>query len=277
MIKLHCMVENSAKRGSALWGEHGLSFWIETPGGQILFDTGQSGDVFVHNEQELGLDLKQIDALAVSHAHYDHTGGFARVLPRMRPNIPLYANPDLFRERFSRYEGEYRSIGLRMSREELERHVDLRLSAQPSEIIPGVWTTGEIAERSYFEGRSRGHVVRKGEEWQPDPYQDDLSLVLDGDEGLVVLCGCCHAGLLNTLRHVRHHFEGEKIAAVIGGTHLNSATGEMLDEAVEHLRSTYDSPRLYVNHCTGERAYLALAKAFGDRVEVCPAGMVLDL
>jgi len=275
MIKLHCMVENSAKRGSALWGEHGLSFWIETPGGQVLFDTGQSGDVFLHNAQQMGLDLKQIDALTVSHAHYDHTGGFERTLPRMRPNIPLYAHPDLFRERFSRREGEYRSIGLRMSREELEKHADLRLSEQPSEIVPGVWTTGEISSRPHFEGRSEGHTIRRGEGWQPDPYQDDFSLVLEGDDGLVVLCGCCHAGLLNTLQHVRRHFDS-RIVAVIGGTHLSSATSEMLHEAVEHLRSAYDSPRLYVNHCTGERAYLALARAFGDRVEVCPAGTTLD-
>jgi 7,8-dihydropterin-6-yl-methyl-4-(beta-D-ribofuranosyl)aminobenzene 5'-phosphate synthase len=275
MIKLHCVVENSAKRGSALWGEHGLSFWIETPGGQVLFDTGQSGDVFLHNAQELGLDLKRIDALAVSHAHYDHTGGFERTLPRMRPNIPLYAHPDLFRERFSRREGEYRSIGLRMSREELEKHADLRLSVQPSEIVPGVWTTGEIGGRPHFEGRSEGHVIRQGEGWQPDPYQDDFSLVLKGDDGLVLLCGCCHAGLLNTLRHVRRHFD-DRIVAVIGGTHLGSATREMLHEAVEHLRSAYDGPRLYVNHCTGEQAYLTLARAFGDRVEVCPAGTTLD-
>jgi 7,8-dihydropterin-6-yl-methyl-4-(beta-D-ribofuranosyl)aminobenzene 5'-phosphate synthase len=118
--------------------------------------------------------------------------------------------------------------------------------------------------------------VREGNEWQPDPYRDDLSLVLRGDEGLVVLCGCCHAGLLNTLRHLKVHFGGE-IVAVIGGTHLNSATDEMIGEPIELLRSAYGNSRLYVNHCTGEGAYLKLASAFGDRVGVCPVGTVFSI
>jgi 7,8-dihydropterin-6-yl-methyl-4-(beta-D-ribofuranosyl)aminobenzene 5'-phosphate synthase len=105
----------------------------------------------------------------VSHAHYDHTGGFECVLPRMRPNVPLYANPDLFRERFSRHEGEYRSIGLRMSREALEGYANFRLSAEPAEVIPGVWTTGEIDERPYFEGRTRGTPCGRGMSGSPTP------------------------------------------------------------------------------------------------------------
>lgn len=275
MMKLYCVVENSARRSSALWGEHGLSFWIKTPAGQVLFDTGQSGTIFMHNAHLLGLDLNKIDALAVSHAHYDHTGGFEDVLPRLRPNTPLYAHPDLYRERFSKQGEEYLSIGLRMSRDEIERQVSPRFSTKPTEIVPGVWTTGEICERPYFEGRSGGHFIRTENGWQADPYLDDLSLVLQSADGLIVLCGCCHAGLLNTLRHVERHFDGD-IVTVIGGTHLGSTTDDMLDEAVEVVRTMVSGPTLYVNHCTGERAFLALAAAFGDRVAPCPAGTILE-
>jgi len=154
MITLHCVVDNSALRGSAVWGEHGLAFWIETPDGSLLFDTGQSGDVLLHNAKMKGIEFSSCDAVALSGAHYDHTGGIERFVNLSRPGIPLYASPDLFRERFSIKNGQTRHIGLRLSQAEIARHMDLRLSAGPQEILPGIWTSGEIGERHDFEGRS---------------------------------------------------------------------------------------------------------------------------
>ncbi len=273
-MEIRCVVENSAQRSSEFWAEHGVSFHIQTAGEQVLFDTGQSGTILLHNAKLLGVDLGQIDALAISHAHLDHTGGLAHVLRYTRPMIPLYANPDLFRERYTQRGGEYVSIGMEMPREELAERAEVRLSADPVEMVPGVWTTGEIDQRPEFEGRSPAHCIKANGGWKPDPYRDDLSLVLEGEGGLVVLCGCCHAGLLNTLAHVRRAFQKD-IIAVVGGLHLAIATAEMLDRTVEALRTTYGSPRLYPNHCSGERAYVALASAFGDLVEPCPVGTIL--
>ena len=142
--------------------------------------------------------------------------------------------------------------------------------------MPGVWTTGEIHERLDFEGRSPQHRIRDGETWQPDPYQDDLSLVLKTSPGLVVVCGCCHAGLLNTLAHIRHSFH-QPLQAIIGGTHLAGAGPEVLDRVVTQL-SNYcggQLPYLYLNHCTGEGALVQLARAFGEKLHPCPAGTVL--
>jgi 7,8-dihydropterin-6-yl-methyl-4-(beta-D-ribofuranosyl)aminobenzene 5'-phosphate synthase len=274
MIQVRCLVENTAKPSSAFWGEHGVAWHIWTREGQILFDTGQSGDVLLHNAGLFGLDLPQIDALAISHAHYDHTGGLPKVLEHARPGIPLYAHADLFRERFSKHRDEYESIGLRITRVDLESSVELRLSADPMEILPGVWTSGEITDRASFEGRSPSHLIRAGEDWHPDPYRDDLSLVLETGTGLVVLLGCGHAGLLNILAHVRARFEGD-IITVAGGTHLVSATGDMLQQAVHALESTYGTPYIYPSHCSGHRAFVALASAFGDRVQPCPVGTEL--
>lgn len=271
MIQVRCLVENSAKPSTALWGEHGIAWHIQTEHGQILFDTGQSGDVLLHNAALLGLDLAQIDALAISHAHYDHTGGLPKVLEHTRPGIPLYAHADLFRERFAKHGDEYRSIGLRFTRADLESHVELRLSTDPVEILPGVWTTGEIIERASFEGRTPSHLIRAGEGWHPDPYRDDLSLVLQTGAGLVVLLGCGHAGLLNILAQVRARFEGD-ITTIAGGTHLVSATGPMLQQAVETLAASYGTPAVYPNHCSGYRALVVLASAFGDRAQPCPVG-----
>jgi 7,8-dihydropterin-6-yl-methyl-4-(beta-D-ribofuranosyl)aminobenzene 5'-phosphate synthase len=274
MITVRCVVENTATRSSTFWAEHGIAFHIDTPDGQVLFDTGQSGQVFLHNAEQFGIDLGQVDALAASHAHYDHTGGYELVLPHLRPMIPLYAHADLFRERYTQRGEEYVSIGLRMSREELAQQVELYLSTDPVEIIPGVWTTGDIVERPEFEGRSPQHRIRVDEQWQPDPYRDDLSLVLEAGDGLVLLCGCCHAGLLNTLKHVKRIFKKD-IHTVIGGTHLASASPEMLQRAVNEIPSTYGVKRLYPNHCTGERAFITLANAFGENVQPFPTGSTL--
>ncbi|MBN2305699.1 MAG: MBL fold metallo-hydrolase [Anaerolineae bacterium] len=274
MIKIRCLVENAARRASALWGEHGMAFHIQTPDGAILFDTGQSGEVLLHNARELGIDLAQIDALAISHAHYDHTGGLMRVLEHTRPMIPLYASPDLFRARYSVHDGALTSIGVPFTREKLAPKVEFRLNAEPVEILPGVWTTGEIPDRSDFEGRSATHQIRDGDGWQPDPYRDDFSLVIQAAEGLVVLFGCGHAGLLNILKHVKRTFRRE-IITVVGGMHLISATEDDLRRAIVTLKTNFGTPDVYPCHCTGETAYVALARAFSDKTHPCPAGTLL--
>jgi len=150
---------------------------------------------------------------------------------------------------------------------------DLRLSAEPVEVVPGVWTTGEITDRSQPEGRSRQHMVRQDEGWVPDPYRDDLSVVLKTADGLVLVCGCCHAGLLNVLAHVRQTF-GEDPVAIIGGIHLNQADAPTLNQVVEELRR-YGLPRLWLGHCTGDRAFQTLQEAFGDGLSLCQAGTVI--
>ncbi|MEW5717285.1 MAG: MBL fold metallo-hydrolase [Chloroflexota bacterium] len=275
MEKITCVIDNTVRHGSPFWGEHGLSFFIETDNGSVLFDTGQTETVLSHNLDLLGSAPRGITALALSHAHVDHTGGLAAALA-LKPGVMLYANPDLFRPRYVMRGSEYKSIGLTMTREDLARRVDLRLSATPVEIVPGLWTTGEITDRSEPEGRSSRHVVHADGGWQPDAYRDDMSLVVEAREGLTVICGCCHAGLLNTLAHVHRVFQ-QPIVAIIGGAHLVDADVAHLQHVIGVLRGVYGSPRLYLNHCTGARAVFALTNAFGDRVKPFPAGAVLEL
>jgi 7,8-dihydropterin-6-yl-methyl-4-(beta-D-ribofuranosyl)aminobenzene 5'-phosphate synthase len=280
-MKVTCVVDNAVCDHSTFWGEHGLAFLIETKSGlMLLFDTGRSGTVLLHNLELLDIEPEAINTLAISHAHYDHTGGLPALLDQVA-EITLYAHPDLFRERFSRRK-ELKSVGLPLEREVLEQRLAFQLSAKPTEILPGVWTTGEITDRAEPEGRSAHHLVRSSssslrggtEGWEPDPYRDDMALVLETGQGLVVLCGCCHAGLLNTLAHVRRTF-GVDITAVAGGTHLLRADEAHLKRVIEVLREL-GLPRLYLNHCTGQRAYVTLAQAFGEEVAPCPAGTSLS-
>ena len=273
MARITCITENTAQPSSPFWGEHGLSFFIESEQGCVLFDTGQTATVLLRNLMLSGKSLEDIDAIVLSHAHNDHTGGLLTVLAQ-RPGLPLYASPDIGRPRFSRKDGRYRFIGLPLPMDALAQLANLRLSADPVEVLPGIWTTGEIHERPELEGHGPNLFVPDGEGWRPDPYQDDMSMAVETGQGLVVVFGCCHAGLLNTLAHVSRTFGRQPIAA-LGGTHLVSAEGTALQHVVDVLRATYGSLRLYPNHCTGQRACVALASAFGDHVCPCPAGTTL--
>jgi len=273
MTKITCIIDNTAQKDTDLRSEHGLSFWIETEHGNIIFDTGQTDTAFAHNLSLLGLNSQNAAALALSHAHYDHTGGLDTALSQ-NATLKIYAHSDIFRPRYSLRDDEYRSIGLTLTQETLADRAEMHLSDAPQEIIPGLWTTGEIIERPEPEGRSVHHFIRTEAGWLPDPYRDDLSLVLKTSKGLIIICGCCHAGLLNTLLHVENHFEGP-IIAILGGIHLISAGDTDLEHVISVLRDRYRSLDYYLNHCTGKRAYQTLAGVFGDRVKPCPAGTVM--
>jgi len=271
-MRLTCLVDNCVQAGSSLWGEHGLAFLIETEGGNVLWDTGQSGTVLWHNWEALGLQDVPLAAIALSHAHYDHTGGLLSVLER-RPGLALYGHSALLTPRYSRRGAELRAIGLAWPREELERRASLQLAEAPQEIVPGVWTSGSIQPRPHPQGASAHHLQGRSGELVPDRYEDDLSLVLQTNEGWMLLCGCCHAGLRNTLAAVRALGHGP-LRAIVGGTHLTSADAAELAAIVALLRAE-GPPDIYLNHCTGEKAFLALYQALGQRVHSCPAGTQL--
>jgi 7,8-dihydropterin-6-yl-methyl-4-(beta-D-ribofuranosyl)aminobenzene 5'-phosphate synthase len=273
-----CIVDNSVSAGSRCWGEHGLAFLIETGAGRVLVDTGSSGTVLLHNLEVLEIAPESLVAVAISHAHYDHTGGLPALLPRLRPETPLFAHAELFRERYARRSADAKpvSIGLPFAPALLEGNIALRLNAAPQEIAPGLWTTGEIAPRAEPEGRSDSHGVVDGDAWLPDPYRDDMSLVAKVADGLILICGCCHAGLLNTLAHVQRTFAGP-VRTIIGGTHLGQADAAHLRHVGEVLAQMPGLAHVYLNHCSGHPALLALTEALGaEIVQPLPAGARLE-
>ena len=275
MNRIICVVNDTALPDSGLQSEHGLSMWIETPQGVALWDSGGSGEVLANNLKMLGLDAGRIRALALSHGHNDHTGGLGFLL-QANPDLPVYAHPDILRPRFSRKNGAYLSMGLPEHSKALKDHQQLFLHDQPAEIMPGLWTSGEIRERAELEGRSANHFIKVDGAWEADPYRDDMSLVLETAGGILLICGCCHAGLLNTLRQARQQFT-QPVRAVLGGTHLISADGAALRHVIDVLDGEYPQVRYYLNHCSGMDAVSQLQDAFGERVKEFPAGSILEI
>lgn len=272
-MRLTCLVDNCVP-SSRLWGEHGLAFLIETSEGNVLWDTGQSGTVLLHNLEALSLTKTPLAAVALSHGHHDHTGGLSALLGA-HPGLPIYGHQSLLDQRYSLRDGRIRNIGIEWTRQQLECRATLGLSDAPQEIINGVWTTGGIHRRPYPQGASPHHVVYRDGRQVPDPYADDISLVLLVEGGVVLLCGCCHAGLRNTMARVGDLFPDEPLAAIVGGTHLGQADGAELRTLVDVL-GEMENASLHLNHCTGERALFVLKQALGKRVRSCPVGTVLE-
>ena len=159
-------------------------------------------------------------------------------------------------------EEEPRSVGLPLTREELAAWLTLDLSPTPQGIFPGVWTRAEISERPDPEGSTACYLVRDGDTFVGFPYRDDIALVLRMGDRLVLLCGRCHAGLLNTLAHVLRFFE-RPIVAIVGGLHLPSATTDYLQRGSDVLVGMESVQCVYPNHCTGEAAFVTLTLTLG--------------
>lgn len=272
-MRIHCLIDNAVSRQSAYWGEHGLAFLIEYAGKTFLFDTGGSGEVLAHNLAIAGVAPEALDFVLISHSHRDHTGGLEWLLGAA-PQLRVYAHPAALERHYSNRSGEMREKGLPFAFSAAQK-TRLHLSTERRELLPGVFASGEIQPRPFPEGRSPHHFTRTEAGWIPDPYADDQSLVLAGEDGLVLVCGCCHTGLANTVAWVEREFDATP-DVIVGGMHLAGADEAQIDALVADLQGR-GRPLLYPNHCTGERAIMALSQAFPGRVETFPAGSSLTL
>lgn len=256
-------------------GEHGLCFHLALGTRRLLFDTGQ-GFVLEDNAHALAIDLSAIDTIALSHGHYDHTGGLPLVMAAARAPVTVHLHPDALQLKYHVGTSSTRSIGMpEAAREALTRPACRQVrSREPSEIAPGLYCTGEIPRsESPAEPTDTFHLDPQGKE--VDPLRDDQSLFFDTPDGVVVLLGCAHAGIMAILDHVRHLTPDRPIHAILGGMHLGHASVLQLQSVIEKLQPTM--PRLIVPmHCTGPRATAALWAAFPEACQAGGAGAVFD-
>jgi 7,8-dihydropterin-6-yl-methyl-4-(beta-D-ribofuranosyl)aminobenzene 5'-phosphate synthase len=273
-LRITVLCENSVGPVSGTLGEHGFAALLEGDGLNILFDTGM-GETLLRNAVRMNRDLHRVGQVVLSHGHCDHTGG---LLPLLRNcgGKEVLAHPAVFSRRYRvKDNGESIPIGIPYD-EEFLRGLKARFNLDEGfrEIAPDIFLTGAVPRKTTFEKGDRGMFLDPDGN-TVDPLEDDQSLVIRTAKGLVLLLGCCHAGLVNTIEHARVQTGDERVYAVIGGTHLNFCSQEQTDATIKALRSI-GIGKIAASHCTGFAASARLQQEFPGEFHPANVGYMLE-
>lgn len=272
-IKITVLAEDTAGKRDLI-AEHGLSFLIESGRSRVLFDTGQ-GLALRHNTEKLHVDLKSIDEVVLSHGHYDHTGGLTFALNGM--NCPrLYVHPEAFSLKYARNpDGTSREVGMTAGNKITAGELaEIIFTEEKTRIASGLFLTGPVPRTTTFEDTG-GAFFTDTDCTEPDSLPDDQALFVNTANGTLVVLGCAHSGVINTLRHIQTLTNNHPIHTVIGGMHLVNAGKERMERTIDALRK-FNIQRLIPCHCTGLSATVRLWHEFPELCEPCTAGSVFE-
>lgn len=275
-VRITILCDNSVGPISGTLGEHGFAALVEPCGGEpFLFDTGQ-GFTLLHNAARMKKDLAAACKVILSHGHYDHCGGLMPLL-EAHGGREVFAHSGVFAQRHRLKDtGECYPIGIPYDRPAYEaKGAAFNLGDQFREIAPGIMLTGEVPRVTGFEKGDQGLFCDcTGQEL--DLTTDDQSLVIETERGLVILLGCCHAGLVNTLEHIAYQCGRRDIYAVVGGSHLGFCGQEQLERTIAMLRETGVS-KLAFSHCTGFAASARFSREFPREFQAAMVGYTLEV
>ncbi len=281
-MRITTLVENSRLPDRPdLTAEHGVSLHVQHGDLSLLFDTGAS-EAFADNAARLGVDLAGVDLAVLSHHHYDHGGGLARFLAE-NDHAPIYVGRPDGGACYARLFGVVkRHIGI--DRELFESHSDrFVFLTEERELAPGVWGLTDVPTPHPPPAGNRIMYQKQGNTWTRDEFDHEVLLVIRDDEGLVVITGCSHRGILNIVEAATHRFPGERIRVLIGGFHLmglpflNTMAGSRAEmELLAMHLGQHPIDRAYTGHCTGKKAYRVLHSILGERLSDFPTGRVIE-
>lgn len=256
-------------------GEWGYSALVEADGKKVLFDTGRKPETVLKNAEELGIDLSEVEDVFLSHNHGDHTGGLIALRNSLKQRNPkaiskIHVAEGIFAQRIN--------FGNRMlnMKQELEADgVEFFIYKKEFELFPGVWITGPI-DRIHEEKNYGGNWKIATENGSVvDNIPEDQSLAINTEKGFVLVAGCGHAGLINTLEQIQARLENKKIHAIIGGFHLVNANDKHLEWTAKHLQE-FGVENIIGAHCTGINALYTLKEHLNLERENAVVGSVGD-
>lgn len=268
--------------GKAILAQHGLSYYIETvtagKTSACMFDFGLDPVGVMNNVALLGLDLGKANAFSLSHGHYDHYTGALSILKQTQTRIaagtPFYVGEEAFARRYTLRSGATEPTDLgQLNKDEIEalglRVVEVKT---PTEIIPGAYVTGNIERVTSYEKIPASQQIKRGEKIESDLFPGEQAVFFNiKGKGLVVLSGCAHCGIVNTVKHAQKVSGTEKVHAIMGGFHLIVAKPELIQSTVADIKAMKPD-HIVGTHCTGFRAMVALSKEMPEEFTISTAG-----
>lgn len=269
-VKISILMENQARMGfldKIFVAQHGLSVFVEASK-KILFDAGAT-DMFMHNAEQLGIDLEATDVIILSHGHWDHSDGLKSFRPAGTKKV-LVAHPQIFVDRH-RATGGYNGVGF--TEQEAAEWFDLLLTKDPYRLDDHIYFLGEISRANDFEAKQTKFFYLDRQEKRPDFIMDDSALAIRTDKGLVIVTGCSHAGICNIVEYAKEVCNENRVYAVLGGFHL-LGNSEQLEKTIAYF---LENPvgQLYPMHCTDLPALSRFYETFGIK-KLC-AGDVIEI
>jgi len=274
------LMENTAPDGCGLTPEHGLSLYIVYRGKKLLLDAGSSGK-FADNARAMGVDLSAVELAVLSHGHYDHADGLRRFF-QANGRAKVYVRPGADGAYFSKSPDGYRYIGV--GRDIWTEHRDRFVEVQGLfPLAEGAWLVPETVRDPEFAGQAADLLCKRGEDdFIPDDYHHEQSLVLEGEKGLVVFNSCSHGGIVNIVRGVLEQLPGRRVSAVVGGLHMFKKGEEGMNCTPEYVFRVADAlkdlgvEKLHTGHCTGSAALALLQERFGNGCHALSTGQTLS-
>jgi len=268
-LKITVVVDNTASR--TCLAEHGLSYYVEIDGKRLFFDSGQ-GKIIRNNCDKLGIDPLRANALVLSHGHYDHTGGIKYLAEHFSDNVRVYIHPGVLEKKYAKDNDKFRYNGTTKKNKDWLKSIGKRLvfTEKPTKIFKDVWVTGEVPRIHRIEKIEKICFLRKDTN-NPDNLIDDQSMFFYTTKGIVVLLGCCHSGIGNTLDYISKLTGRKEIYAVIGGMHLKDVSQKRLDFSAKILKK-YKLKLFAPCHCTGQKSAAYLYAKNPDIFHECYAG-----
>ncbi|OOP72103.1 MBL fold metallo-hydrolase [Clostridium beijerinckii] len=276
-LKITTLIENNPDKNNILCSEHGLSLYIEINEKKILFDTGQSGE-FIKNAEKLKIDLNDLNYVVLSHGHYDHSGGFRKLVNNTNKTFKLIVGNGFFYEKYKLIEGEqYKFNGNSFDEEFIsQNNISLKCINQDIfNITEDVIIFSNFERKNNFEILNKKFYIKKNCEYVLDDFSDEIVLGVKHEKGLVVILGCSHVGIVNILESLTQR-SGIPIYAIVGGSHLIEADELRLNNTINYLKEKNISI-FRLSHCTGDRAVGKLESEFENKFVYNNTGKILEL